>query len=64
MPRVRIAIDIPQPCEEAWEPMQPVAGGLHCQSCAKTVVDFTRCTDEEIVRFFSQRLSAKSLFNW
>jgi hypothetical protein len=38
---MQIAINIPQPCSENWEVMQPDKNGRHCKSCAKTVIDFT-----------------------
>jgi hypothetical protein len=35
--------------------MSPNAKGRHCQSCAKTVVDFSIMTDVEIVSFFKNK---------
>ncbi|MFC6996717.1 carboxypeptidase-like regulatory domain-containing protein [Rufibacter roseus] len=51
--RRRITVSIPQPCQEKWQEMTPQAQGRHCQSCAKTVVDFTRMTDAEVVQWMS-----------
>jgi hypothetical protein len=34
--------------------MQPTEKGRHCQSCCKTVVDFTEMSDAEIIRHLSQ----------
>jgi hypothetical protein len=34
--------------------MQPAEKGRHCQSCCKTVVDFTEMSDAEIIRHLSQ----------
>ena len=34
--------------------MQPTEKGRHCQSCCKTVVDFTGMSDAEIIRHLSQ----------
>jgi hypothetical protein len=34
--------------------MQPTEKGRHCQSCCKTVVDFTLMSDAEIIRHLSQ----------
>ena len=44
-----VTIKIPEPCSQSWEEMTPEAGGRHCISCAKTVVDFTRMTDAQIL---------------
>ena len=44
-------IRIPEPCHEDWFAMTPTERGRHCAACAKTVVDFTRMTDAEVVRY-------------
>lgn len=44
-----IKIQIPKPCTQLWEEMAPEAGGRHCTACAKTVTDFTRMTDAQIL---------------
>jgi len=41
-------ISIPQPCHEKWAQMPPAEQGRFCQSCQKTVVDFTGKTDAAI----------------
>lgn len=45
-------IVVPQSCESSWEQMTPVSTGRYCNSCEKTVVDFTEMSDEQIVRYF------------
>ncbi|TNE81531.1 MAG: hypothetical protein EP332_03825 [Bacteroidetes bacterium] len=45
---------IPNPCSEDWQAMTPNALGRHCDSCAKTVVDFTQMTDAEIQSYFTK----------
>lgn len=45
-------ISIPKPCHEDWDAMTPNEQGRHCGSCAKTVVDFTGMSDEEVKHFF------------
>jgi len=42
-------IEIPNPCQQKWQEMTPNIEGRHCQSCKKTVVDFTQMTAGEIV---------------
>ncbi|SFT75660.1 hypothetical protein SAMN05216474_2196 [Lishizhenia tianjinensis] len=41
-------ISIPEPCHEDWKEMIPTDKGKFCSSCAKTVIDFTNSTPEEI----------------
>lgn len=48
-------IDIPKPCPEKWENMTPNNLGRHCDSCAKTVVDFRNLSDFEIKNFLSHQ---------
>lgn len=43
------SIRIPTPCAESWAAMTPASSGRHCAACAKTVVDFTRLTDAELL---------------
>lgn len=47
-----LKISIPEPCHEDWGRMTPNEHGRHCNSCAKTVVDFTGMSDEEVKYFF------------
>jgi hypothetical protein len=46
-----IQISIPKPCHEDWNKMTPNEKGAFCGKCAKTVVDFTKKTTEEIKDF-------------
>jgi hypothetical protein len=43
---------IPNPCHEDWDNMSPNEKGRHCQSCNKTVIDFSQYTDKQLVEFF------------
>lgn len=54
----RMKLDIPQPCNERWDEMSPVRNGRHCASCAKTVIDFSLASDDELILFFKQNRSA------
>ena len=47
-----LKISIPEPCHEDWSKMSPNEQGRHCGSCAKTVVDFTAMSDDEVKHFF------------
>lgn len=49
-----ITINIPKPCHENWNAMTPNEKGRHCAVCEKTVVDFTKTTDERLVKTFEQ----------
>lgn len=50
-----IKITIPQPCTENWELMTPNQQGRHCALCSKTVIDFTKYSDDELIAFFAQQ---------
>jgi len=47
-----LKITIPTPCHEDWNKMTPDQTGRHCSSCAKSVVDFTGMSDDEVKLFF------------
>jgi len=48
-----LKIEIPNPCKANWEKMSLNDIGRHCTSCNTTVVDFTKMTDDEIVKYLS-----------
>ncbi len=48
-------ISIPKPCHEDWNKMNPNNEGKFCNSCSKTVVDFTKMSKEEIHQYFKQK---------
>ena len=48
-------IDIPNPCSQRWDDMIPNGQGRHCDSCRKTVIDFTTWSDTELFNFFAQQ---------
>ncbi|MGI4870004.1 MAG: carboxypeptidase-like regulatory domain-containing protein [Janthinobacterium lividum] len=50
-------IHLPTPCHESWAAMTPASVGRHCAACQKTVVDFTRMTDSEVVTFLGKNAS-------
>jgi len=45
-------LSIPKPCFEGWENMLPNEQGRYCNSCAKTVVDFSVMSDEAVQQYF------------
>lgn len=47
-------ISIPNPCHENWNEMLPEENGRFCLSCRKCVLDFTKMTDEEILKHSKQ----------
>ena len=49
-----LTVSVPQPCHENWAAMTPATQGRHCAACTKTVVDFSRMTDAEVVAHLSQ----------
>jgi len=52
MPRKQILkLNIPNPCFEDWDNMTPHEQGRHCNSCNKTIIDFSLYTDKELAAF-------------
>jgi hypothetical protein len=54
-----LKISIPTPCHQDWSAMTPNEQGRHCTSCAKTVIDFTGMTDDEVKYFFINKKEEK-----
>ena len=52
-------ISIPKPCHENWNGMTANEKGKFCGSCAKTVVDFTEKSTQEIQDFFKKHQGKK-----
>ncbi len=47
-----IRITISEPCAQQWQDLPPREGGRFCGSCQQLVVDFTRMSDQELLRYF------------
>ena len=58
MSKTHLNLSIPTPCHENWDTMLPNEKGRHCLSCQKTVVDFTKMTDTQIIRYFQDYKSS------
>ena len=54
-----VSIQIPSPCHESWDSMQPNNKGKFCGSCQKTVIDFTNKSDIEIRNLLLARAGEK-----
>jgi hypothetical protein len=52
MAKKQLTLSIPTPCTEDWNNMTPDKNGKFCASCQKTVVDFSRMSDAELIEYF------------
>ena len=48
-----ITISLPKPCNEDWNSMSISERGKFCGNCQKEVIDFTKMTDDELLKFIS-----------
>ena len=53
------SISIPKPCHENWDNMIPEDKGKFCQSCTKSVIDFTKMPQQEIQDYLAVNTGAK-----
>ena len=58
----KINISVPKPCHENWEAMTPEEKGRFCGVCSKTVFDFTKATDKEIIEHLNTDATACGRF--
>lgn len=54
-------INIPKPCNQNWNSMMPNKNGRFCNSCSKTVVDFTKMENLEIQNYLIENSSKESV---
>jgi hypothetical protein len=55
MKRKLIKYSIEEPCHEDWNQMKPEVKGRFCESCSKTVVDFSSMSDFSIVSYLEEK---------
>ncbi|HWY98777.1 MAG TPA: carboxypeptidase-like regulatory domain-containing protein [Bacteroidia bacterium] len=49
-----INISVDEPCNQNWDAMKLTGNGRRCDSCNKTVVDFSKFTDKELIDFLQK----------
>jgi hypothetical protein len=54
-----LQISIPKPCHENWDRMTPQEQGRFCDSCCKTVIDFSGKSTSEIWKILKQNENEK-----
>ena len=54
----KFQLQIPEPCHEDWNKMTPGDKGRFCDSCQKTVHDFTGMSDAQLIAFFKKPSTA------
>ncbi|MBC7861916.1 MAG: carboxypeptidase-like regulatory domain-containing protein [Bacteroidia bacterium] len=54
-------LSIPSPCSENWNNMLPNETGRFCNSCQKSVVDFSKFSDEQLLEFFTKKEPAENV---
>lgn len=48
-------VTVNNPCSQKWDSMNPRGEGRFCESCNKTVVDFTKMKNEEILSYLKNQ---------
>jgi hypothetical protein len=54
-------ITIPKPCSQNWNSMIPNKEGRFCNSCSKTVIDFTKMENTEIKNYLIKNSGKESI---
>jgi len=52
-------IHIPEPCFEDWDKMTPNEQGSFCKVCSKTVVDFSKKSEDEVQKYIAANIDKK-----
>ena len=50
----KFQLQVPEPCHESWDNMTPADKGRFCESCQKSVIDFTGMSDAQLIAFFKR----------
>jgi len=50
-----VILSIPQPCHQSWNEMTPADKGRFCQSCQKTVTDFSTLSDSQFIELLKSK---------
>lgn len=53
-------LNVGKPCNEKWDEMSPQQQGAFCKVCTKTVVDFSKMSDREIITFLAKNKQQKT----
>jgi hypothetical protein len=53
--KTNVSLSIPEPCTENWDNFTTTSNGRHCGSCSKTVIDFTKMSDRQILEFLQSK---------
>jgi TonB-dependent SusC/RagA subfamily outer membrane receptor len=51
----KLQLILTNPCSKRWDDMQQASSGRYCDSCEKHIVDLTRKSDTELIRFFTKK---------
>lgn len=54
-------INVPKPCSQNWNTMIPNNEGRFCNSCSKTVIDFTKMENTEIKKYLIENSGKESI---
>lgn len=55
----KLNLSVPKPCHKNWNEMLTEEKGRFCQSCSKTVLDFTGKSNDEIIALFENNKTEK-----
>ena len=51
----KMILSIHEPCNQGWDAMPETEQGRFCDSCSKTVVDFTSMSDAQLINYFLEQ---------
>lgn len=51
---MKYSVNIENPCSQDWNLMKDNYGGKFCSVCEKSVIDFTKLSDDEVLRVLKQ----------